>query len=236
MKLDSAARGGGENTCSVDESRAERAVMTASQRLTWVLGQALRLGFRFRVRYPRGRLRREPGEPLILALNHERVLDPWLAVSAFGWRTWLSLAPVRILGTRDWTGLYRWFAPLSRLMYRLYGVIELPPRSAGASRGEKLAGLVSALRRGQAVAIFPEGHVREPNEPPVRPFQVGVVDLHRRTGVPVVPMAIRLGERRLRRPFVLTVGRPVTIPEQLDLPGGAEWLRRRVRELYDLAP
>lgn len=219
----------------MSESRAHRAVMKASQLLTWILGQGLRVAFRLRVRVPEGALRRRPGEPLILAVNHERVLDPWLAVSAFAWGTWRSLAPVRILGTRDWTGVYRLIAPLSRLMYRAYGVIELPPRSARASREEKLRGLLEAVCRGEVAAIFPEGHVRGPDEPPVRPFQVGVVDLHRGSGAPVVPLAIRLGARRLRRPFVLVVGRPRSIPDDLEPEAAAEWLRHRVRELYDRA-
>lgn len=218
------------------ESAIERAVMTVTQRLSWLLGQALRLGFRLRARFPDGPLRRRPGEPLILALNHERVLDPWLAISAFDWGTWRSLAPVRILGTRDWTGPYRAIAWLSRLMYRLYGVIELPPRSAGASREEKLSGLLAALRRGEVTAMFPEGHVRGPDEPPVRPFQVGIVELHRRSHAPIVPMAIRVGQRRLRGPFDLVVGRPVTIPDHLGPEAAAEWLRARVRELHEPVP
>lgn len=217
---------------AVAEPVAERAVMTWTQRLSWVLGQGLRLGFRLGVRFPEGELQRRSGEPLILALNHERVLDPWLAISAFDWRTWRSLAPVRILGTRDWTGPYRAVAWLSRLMYRLYGVIELPPRSARASREEKLSGLLAALRRGEVAAMFPEGHVRGPDEPVIRPFQVGIVELHRRSRAPIVPIAVRVGRRRLRRSFVLVVGRPVTIPDHLDSEAAAEWLRARVRELH----
>jgi len=67
----------------------------------------LRLKFSVRAVDPRGPLRRRPGEALILAPTHEHVLDPWLAVIAFDYRTWRSLAPVRVLGTRDWTGWYR---------------------------------------------------------------------------------------------------------------------------------
>jgi hypothetical protein len=45
-------------------------------------------------------------------------------------------------------------------------------------------------------------------------------------------MAIRLEPGRFRRRFEVAVGRPVAIPEGLDLEASAEWLRRRTRELY----
>lgn len=206
---------------------------TAAQRFTWVLGQGLRLAFRLRARYPGERLRRRSGEPLILAPTHEHVLDPWLVLSALDYRTWRALTPVRILGTQDWTGWYRRFSWAIRALYRLYGVVELPPRSREATREEKLRGLFDALDRGEVVAIFPEGHVREPGEPPVRPFEPGVVLLHRRSGAPVVPMAIRLGSRKRfgRRPFTVALGEPVAVPEDLDADASAEWLRERTRRL-----
>lgn len=155
---------------------------------------------------------------------------------AFDYRTWRSLAPVRVLGTRDWTGWYHRFRWLFRGLYRLYGVVELPPRSRRATREEKLRGLLDALAHGDVVAIFPEGHVREPGEPPVRPFEPGVAVLHRRSGVPVVPLGIRLDEPKRRRPrFTLIVGAPVAIPEDLDLDESAEWLRQRAVELVEQA-
>lgn len=216
------------------ESPAHRALITFTQRLSWLLGQGLRVAFSVRpVRYPHGPIRRERGRPLILAPTHEHVLDPWLVIIAFDFATWRALTPLRILGTRDWTGWYQRFRWLIRGMYRLYGVVELPPRSRRAGREEKLRGLVRALDRGDVVAIFPEGHVRRPEEPPLRPFEPGVVHLHRRSGAPVLPMVIRLGPKRWRRRFELTVGEPVAIPEGLDLEAGADWLRERTRRLYE---
>lgn len=223
-------RGGGP------EPRACRALITSTQRLSWLLGQGLRVAFAvLPVRFPRGPLRREPGQALILAPTHEHVLDPWLVVVAFELRTWRRLTPVRVLGTRDWTGWYHHFRWLFRGMYRLYGVVELPPRSRRAGREEKLRGLVEALDRGDVAAIFPEGHVREPGEPRLREFEPGVVHLHRRSGAPVVPLAIRLEPGRFRRRFEVAVGRPLAIPHELDLEAGAEWLRRRTGELYEEA-
>ena len=215
------------------ESRIDRRVIIAAQRFTWFLGQALRLVFRLGVSYPEGRLRRRPGEPLILAPTHEHVLDPWLVLSALDYRTWRALTPVRILGTRDWTGWYRRLSWAIRALYRLYGVVELPPRSRKATREEKLRGLFDALDRGEVVAIFPEGHVRLAGEPPVRPFETGVVLLHRRSGAPVVPIAVRLCTQGPgRQCFSVAVGDPVAIPRSLGVDASAEWLRERARQLY----
>lgn len=58
------------------ESAGYRALITFTHRLSWLLGQALRLRFEVRAVYPRGPLRRRPGEALILAPTHEHVLDP----------------------------------------------------------------------------------------------------------------------------------------------------------------
>jgi 1-acyl-sn-glycerol-3-phosphate acyltransferase len=101
------------------------------------------------------------------------------------------------------------------------------------SRHEKLAGVLEALRRGDVVGIFPEGHTRRPGEPPLRPFRVGVVLLHRATGAPIVPMAVRVEPKRWRRKFMLWAGEPVMIPEGLDDEASAEWLRERIGELYE---
>lgn len=218
------------------EPRAYRALITFIQRLSWLLGQGLRVAFSVRpVRFPRGPLRRERGRPLILAPTHEHVLDPWLVVVAFEHRTWRQLTPVRVLGTRDWAGWYHRFRGLFRALYRLYGVVELPPRSRRAGREEKLRGLVEALDRGDVAAIFPEGHVREAGEPRLREFEPGVVHLHRHSGAPIVPLALRLEPGPFRRRFEVAVGRPLAIPDGLDLDAGAGWLRERTRELYEEA-
>lgn len=208
------------------------------QRASFVLGQALRLFFDLRARVPHRRiraLRRRPATPLILAANHEVILDPWLLLVACGYRTWSAMAPVHALGTQDWTGVYRRLRRLIFVLYKLYGVIRLPPRSRQLSREEKLAPVIEALRRGDVVGIFPEGHMRRPGEEPVRRFQHGVVLLHRRTGAPIVPIGLRVEPARRRRRFMAWVGDPVMIPAELDDTDAAEWLRTRIRTLYERA-
>lgn len=205
------------------------------QRASFFLGQPLRLFFDLRAHVPHREiraLRRRPATPLIVAANHEVILDPWLLLLACGFRTWSAMAPVHALGTQDWTGIYRRLRRWIFVLYRLYGVIRLPPRSRDLSREEKLAPVIDVLRRGDVVGIFPEGHMRRPDEEPVRRFQHGVVLLHRRTGAPIVPVGLRVEPGRRRRKFMAWVGEPVAIPAELDDADAAEWLRARIRTLY----
>lgn len=219
------------------ERRPDFRLITFVQRVTWFLGQPFRLFFDIRARVPHQQLRdyrRQPGSrPLILASSHELDFDPWLVQIASGFFTWSALAPVRALGTQDWTGLYRRIRQLIFILYRLFGVIRLPPRSRALTREEKLGPVLDALRGGDVVGIFPEGHTRRPGEPSLRPFRVGVVVLHRETGAPIVPLAIRIEKKRWRRKFLLWMGEPVTIPEELGLDEGAEWLRGKIGALYE---
>jgi len=217
--------------------RPDLRLITFVQRVTWFLGQPFRLFFDIRAHIPHQQLRdyrRQGGRrPLILAASHELDFDPWLVQIASGFRTWSALAPVRALGTQDWTGLYRRLRRLIFVLYWLFGVVRLPPRSRALTREGKLRPVLDALRQGDVVGIFPEGHVRRPGEPSIRPFRVGVVILHRETGAPIVPLAIRVEPKRWRKRFLLWAGEPVMIPEVLDLEESAEWLRERIRELYE---
>jgi 1-acyl-sn-glycerol-3-phosphate acyltransferase len=157
---------------------------------------------------------------------------------ALGCRRFRALAPVRTLGTQDFRSpLLRRLKPLIRILYRLGGVIELPPEEReDRTLPEKLRGLLVALNEGDVVAIFPEGEVWKRREPPVGEFAPGVVYLHRRAGSPVVPIAIWMSERKWpRRRYAVRFGLPVQIPEHLDQDAGAAWLRERVLALYEQA-
>jgi 1-acyl-sn-glycerol-3-phosphate acyltransferase len=136
--------------------------------------------------------------------------------------------------------MFRRLAPISfliRVLYRVSGVLALPPRSVGGTIDEKTREILNALERGDPVLIFPEGHVRRGAEAYTTGFARGVVHVHRRSRAPVVPVAIQLGSpRRLRQPCLITFGEPVCIPEALDLEAGAAWLRERTLALQQAGP
>jgi len=156
---------------------------------------------------------------------------------ALGYRRWRALVPVRTLGAHDFRGPLQLFKPLIKIIYRLEGVIELPPEEGDdKSLPEKLRGLLVALHHGDVVTIFPEGEIWRKREPPVGKFAPGVIYLHRRSGALIVPIAVWMSERKWpRRRYVVHFGRPVRVPEHLDQDAGAAWLRERVLALYEEA-
>ncbi len=193
------------------------------------MGQLLKLRFAVEKRQPSGLF--EQGHE-VLAPTHQSLLDPFLIVSAMRYRQWRALIPLRTLATQTFDGPLRWFKPLIRILYRLEGAVELPPKEEGDSLPEKLQPLLDALKEGEVIMIFPEGDIGKD----IGKFAPGVVYLQRKSGAEIVPMAIWMSEQRWpRRRYVIEIGRPLIVPESLDLEAGASWLRDRTVELYEQA-
>ncbi len=220
------------------ESVSYRSIVVASQYALWLFGQLLRLRYSIHAHCPAGLFESNRGHCLILAANHRTYVDLGLLMIALGYRRFSTLVPVRTLGTQDFRSpVLQWLKPLIKIIYRLEGVIELPPEKHDErSLPEKLRGMLVALNEGEVAAIFPEGQVWRKREPQVDEFAPGVVYLHKKSRAPIVPIAIWMSERRWpRRRCVVEFGRPVTIPEDLDQDAGAAWLRERVLKLYEQA-
>jgi 1-acyl-sn-glycerol-3-phosphate acyltransferase len=221
----------------VAESVGYRFVVVASQYVSWLFGQLLRVRYSIHAHRPAGLFERDSEHCLILAPTHQTVLGPWLLMIALNYRRWRALVPVRTLATQTFHGPLQWFKPLIKIIYRLEGVIELPLEEHDErSLPEKLRGLLVALNEGDVVTIFPEGEIGKGREPPVGKFAPGVIYLHRRSGAPIVTIAVRMSERGWpRRRYAVEIGRLVRILEHLDLDAGAVWLREHVLALYEQA-
>jgi 1-acyl-sn-glycerol-3-phosphate acyltransferase len=222
----------------VAESVSYRSMVVATQYASWLLAQLLRLRHSIRSHCPTGFFDRDPGHCLILAANHQTYFDLGLIMIALGYRRFRALAPLRTLGTQDFrSALLQRLKLFIKIIYKLEGVIVLPPEDRDdRSLPEKLRGMLVALHEGEVAAIFPEGEVHQKREPPIGEFAPGVVYLHRKSGAPIVPIAVWMSDRRwLRRRCVIQFGRPVNIPGDLDQEAGAVWLRERVLELYTQA-
>ena len=220
------------------ESVSYRSMVVATQYLSWLLAQLLRLRYSIRSHCPAGFFERDPGHCLILAANHQTYVDLGLIMIGLGYRRFRALAPIRTLGAQDFRSpLLEWLKPFIKIIYKLEGVIVLPPEEHDdRSLPEKLRGMLVALHEGEVAAIFPEGEVHTKREPPLGKFAPGVVYLQRKSGAPIVPIAVWISDRRWpRRRCVIQFGRPVSIPENLDQEAGAGWLRDRVLELYTQA-
>lgn len=216
------------------ESTSYRRIVVASQCISWVVAQLLRLRYEIRVHRPAGLFEQKREHCLILASSHKTILDPWLIMIGLKYRHFRTLVPIRILATQTFVGPLNWFKPLIKLIYRLGGVIELPPESHEKGfHPEKTRGLLVALHHGDVVAIFPEGGLWRKREPPIGEFAAGVIYVERKSGAMIVPIAVSLSERLWpRRRYVVRFGEPTQSPKNLEFDLAAAWLRERVLELY----
>src|ERR687896_2579175 len=236
--MESGSRTDSDRGTRVAEVVDYRTIVAASQSVAWVVGQALKVRFAVEVHCPPGLFEHGSQQCLILAPTHQSSLDPWLIMSALRYSQWRALTPVRTPTSQSYGPPLSWFTPLVRALYRLEGAVELPPKEEGGTLPEKVQGLLDALKQGDVVAIFPEGRVRNRRKrhPPIGEFAPGVVYLQRRSGADIVPMAVWMSAWWWpRRRYVIEIGRPVRIPESLDLETGAAWLRERTLELYERA-
>ncbi|MGQ0814863.1 MAG: lysophospholipid acyltransferase family protein [Gemmatimonadota bacterium] len=216
--------------------QAERFLVIASQSTAWLFGHLLKLRFAVSAHAAGGFPQRGSDRCLILSSTHRSLLDPWLIMSALRYGQFRQLIPIRFLATQTFHAPLSWFKPLIRILYRIEGVVELPPKDENDSLPTKVHGLLEALRAGKVVVIFPEGELWKKREPPIGEFAPGVVYLQRKAGADIVPIAVWTSERGARRrKYIIEIGRPVRIPEQLDLEAGAAWLRERTLELYEWA-
>jgi 1-acyl-sn-glycerol-3-phosphate acyltransferase len=219
------------------EEDSYRSLIVVNQHLWWVVAQVLRVRYKIRAHRPAGLFEHHHEHCLILASSHKSLFDPWLIMLSLEYRQFRALVPVRTLATQTFEGRLawlNWFKPLIKLIYRLAGVIELPPEDkSDGFHPEKIRGLLVALNHGDVVAIFPEGQIWRKREPPIGEFASGVIYLQRKSGAPIVPIAVWLGERRwARRKYVVQFGDPVQTPEHLEIDSAAAWLRKHVIELY----
>ncbi|MBI3770966.1 MAG: 1-acyl-sn-glycerol-3-phosphate acyltransferase [Deltaproteobacteria bacterium] len=111
--------------------------------------------------------------PFILAANHASLLD-WVFVARFVTR------PVRFVLTREFFDqrALSW-------AYRRLGVI---PIRDGAIELSAVRQLLTTLRRGEIVGVFPEGRITRDGA--LAPGEPGVITIAARAGVAIVPVGV----------------------------------------------
>ncbi len=179
--------------------------------------------------------------PMILAANHQGILDPWLISISLPFRIFWRLLPIRPFAVEKFihksdllTFLRR--TGLLRVLYYLHNVITLP---AGRELSEKVAPLIIALRGRESILIFPEGRI---NRQRPREFKRGVVEIHRQTGTPILPFALYYEKGGwLSRRVRIAIGAPFSLPahilerdkEEEIYQLGAMYIQDQITELYN---
>jgi len=181
--------------------------------------------------------------PIILMTNHQGMLDPWIISSSLPFAIFKRLLPIRPYATKritDKSKLLYWLDKLNfvKIIYYLYDVLILPPKEA--SFDEKLAPSLEALANHESLIFFPEGGLTLTDE--IRPFRRGIVEIQRRTGVPILPCTIRYHRHGwIRYHITVTIGQPLFIPEEILKRRetkqahfeGSEYLRAEMVRLYE---
>jgi len=199
------------------------AAATQNVGLTWKVGGVMTRVFLRLAGLPvlvRGVQNIPPG-PVVLTANHTSYLDALVLVSILGPRNCSFIAKREFLAN-----------PLMRLLLTGFGCVfvERFDVQAAAGHADELA---EAAKRGQSLAIFPEGTLLR--RPGLMPFRTGAFQVAAQAGIPVVPVAMR-GVRSVlrdgtwyarRHPMAVTFGAPIA-------PDGNDWnaavrLRDRVR-------
>jgi acyl-[acyl-carrier-protein]-phospholipid O-acyltransferase/long-chain-fatty-acid--[acyl-carrier-protein] ligase len=106
---------------------------------------------------------------MVLTANHLSYVDVVL----------LCAVNPRLLRVVAWGGFQKY--AVFRAIFRIFGCLPVTPQNARASLKEA----VHALQGGDAVLIFPEGHISRTGE--MAEFEGGFGLIARRAGVPVVP-------------------------------------------------
>jgi 1-acyl-sn-glycerol-3-phosphate acyltransferase len=128
-----------------------------------------------------------PTGPLLVVANHLSYLEPPLIATAISRRiTFLAGHELYEIGWLSW-------------VLRTMGA--LPVRRGGARDLDAIRAAVDLLKRGEAVAIFPEGGITE--RPSLGRAKPGISLLAHRAGAPILPIGIS-GTERLSsiRPFL----------------------------------
>ena len=170
-------------------------------------------GLRYGLRWDIEGLEHLPARgPVILASNHVSYLDPLTLayVADRHHRRLRFLAKAELFDKRGLGTLLR-------------GIEQIPVQRGSSNAATALAPAVDALRRGECVAVFPEGTISLDLEPMTG--KSGTARLARESGVPVTPVGLWGTHRILfkgRKPHwqwgvaeTAVIGAPVTIgPEE----------------------
>lgn len=156
------------------------------------LSQALCLSNRVRVHLDTA----VPSGPCILVANHQSYVDPVIVGSV------VACLPIAKAEVTDW--------PIIGELARRYGSLFVEPSSVGSSY-RLLRSALAQLGEGATLLNFPEGVTSTGR---VGRFRKGVFGLAALSGVPIVPVAIAMGPKLIRKAEQSAAAHYLTVMKQ----------------------
>ncbi len=175
---------------------------------------------------------RTPSNRLILTPNHKSYADHFFMGA--GLLGYIPILPMAFIGA-DW--LFRLREPAGSFMRFMLWLVGAFPARSGKGFEVSLAEPERHLNEGYSFCIYPEGGIRY--RPGVHEVKKGAAYLARKTGVPVIPVAITgidyLTFRSFlfgRRKVAVAFGKSFVIPPDADLGQAAVRIHDEIAALY----
>ncbi len=167
--------------------------------------------------------------PLIVTPNHKSYADHFFILASLPVRS--RLLPARGMAAD-------WLFKIPVIRWVLKHLLGAYPTRRGQGLDISLRDPLRVLQKGAVVAIYPEGGIRYAHG--VHPVKIGAAYLAKKTGSPILPVAIRgieylswkaffFGRRRVEVVF----GEPFVIDQNEDLVEASEKIRKKIEALYN---
>lgn len=220
----------GDVIVGVDAIRKEKIIGSysrISQFLAWPILAALFYLF-FKIKINGAKNVRDAKGPFIIIANHFSFYDSFLLRIVLGPIT--NHLPLRFMAVRKFK--WKFLNLLSSigiidLVYFLFGVFVIQP-GRGVVRNLKEAILI--LEAGENVVMYPEGQINRTRE--IANFKIGTAVLARKSHAPIVPIAFKKIEGRIRGGILINVGEQIRLSESDSDKNNTLLLQNAIKRLY----
>jgi len=165
--------------------------------LSWIiLFLPLRTVFKFKISFPQND--QVSSRPLLVAVNHKSIFDPWFFTHTLTFRQYIKSAPMHAVAAQRFNNSFLnliYYLITKPLIYFPYGVLVLPlPKdNTHLDTKAKITPFKKVLESMGTVFIFPEGHLYRYDG--IHEFKRGVIHLQRETNAPILLASIRFIKR-----------------------------------------
>ena len=167
--------------------------------------------------------------PLLIIGNHKFFLDPFALGAATPIST--NIHPIRIMGeiaVFNHPGLRLLKKTgIIKLVYSLFGVFSAV---RGVELKEALEAPINILKNNGIVFLFPEGKIVHEDE--IGQFKRGAPALALITKTKILPIALKIGHKGVRKKYFVKFGQVFSLPEGLTNEDGSGYMRSIIEDLY----
>ncbi len=166
--------------------------------------------------------------PFIIISNHVAFYDSFVFRLVLG--AFTKKLPLRFMAVNRFKSWYLNFLAriyIIDLIYIIYGVFVVVK---GRGIEKYLEEAIRIIKNGGDVVIYPEGSIVHGDE--IEPFKLGAAVLAKKTGVPVIPMSMRINGGCFRKEYIINVGQKIIVDTTLSAKDISAVFYAEVKKLY----